>query len=117
MILDINNFPKDKQPLVKAILKVGSIRKFASNLHISHQAVHAWIYREGYQVAPPAKHCQAIEDMTFGYVTKRELRPDIFDERDKTKLTKSEQIENAMIVIEEAIRELRKSSNKTKKRG
>lgn len=71
------DFPKQKHPLLRAILNHGgSVTLFAKALGIHRQKVFSWL--DNSSIAPPPKYCLRIEEITNGVVTTKQLRPDIF---------------------------------------
>jgi len=61
--------------LLKAIKILGSQQKFADAIGVSRGMVYLYIYRE---CRLPIKHCEKVEKLTRGEVTKEQLRPDFF---------------------------------------
>ncbi len=62
-----------KTPLQKAIEITGSQKALAALIGVSHQTIWAWIERG--TLIPPDK-CVAIEQVTEGKVTRKNLRHD-----------------------------------------
>lgn len=60
-------------PLEAAIGKVGGVGKLAAAIGIGQSAISNWRARG---TTPDAAHCVAIERATSGAVTRRDLRPD-----------------------------------------
>jgi DNA-binding transcriptional regulator YdaS (Cro superfamily) len=61
-------------PLDRAITYVGSQKALADALGIRSPSISEWRQR-----GVPAGRCVAIERATQGLVTRKELRPDLFD--------------------------------------
>lgn len=105
MILDKKLYSSDKHILIEAINSVGNIRRFAQRLGITRQAVDAWLVSKS--TFPPAIHCPAIEDMTYGKITRYQLRPDIFGKTYVKELSLQKKIEKGLMFIEDALKEIR----------
>ncbi|QBQ56609.1 helix-turn-helix domain-containing protein [Nitrosococcus wardiae] len=68
-----------KTPIPKSIEIVGSQTALARSCGVRYQAVQKWI-KKG---RVPAERVSAIERATKGRITRYELRPDIFGEREE----------------------------------
>lgn len=113
MSLNIENFPEQKKPLVKAILKFGNTNRFAKLIGVSRQLVEGWIYT--CKLAPPPKYCAQIESMTDGEVTRAELRPDLFEDFQKESLSDKQKLQNCIITLEELAKKLSGNNKKRRK--
>lgn len=60
-------------PIEVAAQRVGSQAELARRLGVTRQAVSQWLWPGR---AVPIEHCLAIEQVTEGAVTRRDLRPD-----------------------------------------
>lgn len=96
--LNINDYPKHKHSLVKAILIAGGQATFARHLKISNQVVHAWL--NILEKGAPVKRCPEIEKMTNGQITCKQLRPDFFITDEKiSDIPTEEKIKRCMILM------------------
>lgn len=101
MSLNKSDFPPEKHALVCAINIIGCPADVARHLGIARQNVAHWLYHR--KIAPPHKHCAAIEQLTSGVVTKQELRPDIFKEIEDKEKIKHDDIEKAKAHLSAAL--------------
>ena len=66
-------------PLQRAIALFGSQQALADDLGVSQSHISFWLTRAKKGVPP--EYCGAIERLTQGKVTRKQLRPDIFGDR------------------------------------
>ncbi len=64
----------DASPTEKAIYFCGGARRLAEALSVTGPAVDQW--RKRHRI--PAEHILAVEKLTDGFVTRYQLRPDIY---------------------------------------
>ncbi len=103
--LNINDYPKHKHALVKAILIAGGNANFAKYLKISNQVVNAWL--NILEKGAPVKRCPEIEKMTNGQVTCKQLRPDFFLTEEKiADLDTEEKVKKCMLLMKNIYKEL-----------
>ncbi len=109
MTMKIENFPLQKRPLVKAIIKAGNASIFARSIGTTRQVVDGWLYK--CKLAPPAKYCRQIEALTDGEINRSELRPDLFGKIEISEKTDSENLETCIFILRGL---LDKANNKKK---
>lgn len=63
-----------KNPIHKAVKYMGSQSALARAIGVTPQSVQVWVARN----EVPMKRCKKVQEVTKGFVTKEELRPDIF---------------------------------------
>jgi DNA-binding transcriptional regulator YdaS (Cro superfamily) len=106
--LIIEDFEEKKQPLVKAIIQAGSRIRFAKLVGVSRQFVDIWLRKDS--KGPPLKHCIKIEKITFGQVTRSQLRPDIFGEEESYSDSLTQKVSRGIVVLNDILYELNNAS-------
>jgi DNA-binding transcriptional regulator YdaS (Cro superfamily) len=99
MTLHHKNFPKQKKPLIDAILKFQNPNQFSKLIGVSRQVVDGWLHV--CKLSPPAKYCKRIEEITNGQVTRQQLRPDLFGDIISTETTDQEKLEGCIFTLRE----------------
>lgn len=99
--LKYENFPKQKHPLLKAILSNGgNPTAFARNLGVHQWKIYTWLNSS--VSSPPAQYCRKIEQLTNGLITCEDLRPDVFGPvKVSKKLTLSQKFGQILMMIQE----------------
>lgn len=64
----------DATPIAKLVYYCGGAIKVGKALDISHQAVYRWVWKN----AVPAERCGDLEALCQGFITREQLRPDVF---------------------------------------
>lgn len=64
-------------PIEKACVKAGGLSALARALGVAPSTVHQWLVRD--RPVPP-KRCSAIERVSAGEVSRKDLRPDDWSE-------------------------------------
>ncbi len=97
-ILNISSYPVHIRPLVKAISILGGISKFSAKLGFSRQFVYMLLKGKS---KISIEKCLMIEELTLGIVGRKDLRPDVFDEKIKPsdRLDFSQKIEVCMTIL------------------
>ena len=109
--LNINDFPEDRHFLVRAILKFGGHPSgFARLLGIPHQTVRQWLTSKNNSISP--KYCPQIEKLTFGEITKEQLRPDIFGPHSEPYPSIETRLQKCILGLSEISLELSKNNDK-----
>jgi len=109
--LRLENYPSHKHPLIRAILSFGGTPSlFAKELGIHPYKVCSWL-KDGFS-APPPKYCKDIEEITHGFVTREELRPDVFGDIKTKKITKMDKIKKVIGWLYEIAEQEEKKINK-----
>lgn len=109
MSLNPDRFPKQKKPLIDAINCCITISRFSKSIGVSRQVVDGWLYTS--KLAPPAKYCKKIEEVTMGNITREHLRPDLFGEIKNDILSEKDKLA-ACISILEGVKESLASNTK-----
>lgn len=63
--------------LQKAIDYVGGLSELARGIGVSKQRIYNWLHKS---LKVPAEYCIVIELFTGSYITRHDLRPDIYPE-------------------------------------
>lgn len=111
--LRFEDFPEDKHSLIRAILKCGGNPvKFSRYLGVSHQYVRGWLTEKGRPIPP--KYCVLIEKLTYGEITRQNLRPDVFGDVLEPYPSIHERLQKCIGTLKEITTEM---SENIKKRG
>lgn len=104
--MNINDYPVQKRPLIKAINHVGSILKLSKASGMPRQFMYEYLKPTTKNPVPNPKFCAGIERATGGSITKKMLRPDVFGEDNCKKLTQKEKIDKGLGLLREVIEEI-----------
>jgi len=113
MSLKSEKFPRQKRPLIDAIIRCVNITRFAKSIGVSRQVLSGWLYNSKY--APPPQYCKKIEEATMGHVTREQLRPDIFGATDEESLSEKQKITACISILESVKDSLGNKKNKGNK--
>lgn len=109
------NFSNQKKSLISAINAAGCRRALADSLGVTTQIIYLWLKAydncDHKSMIPPKRAIQ-VEKATNHAVTRSQLRPDIFGEKEISPL---EKLSEALSMANEAISDLQKINKKRNK--
>jgi len=86
----------DASPIAKLVYYCGGAIKVGKALGISHQAVYRWVWKN----AVPAERVVELEGLCQGFITREQLRPDIYSGVKRTKTAApAEEVETSDLVL------------------